>query len=220
MRALILCVPLGLAACASPNLYISARPLGAGMIQHAIALEGLGAVTPSGSALVPTAPTWQVRVGLGPRVDLMGRLANLSGLGLDVLVSLYEGPVDVAVVPGVRGAYLPFSAGRPGMVSGHLPLLVAVHLDDRWTLVATAGGGFLAALGGSASAVGTSLALAENTEASSQGFFVRAGLGVRWRVTQGLILHPEVTVLFSPATGRTAIVGGVGLVFGGMEKGG
>ncbi len=220
MRALITCVAMGLLGCASPNLYVSARPLGRGVVQHTIALEGLGAVTPAGAAVVPTAPTWQVRVGLGDRVDILGRLVNLSGLGMDVLVSLYQGPVDLAVVPGLRGTYLPFSAGRPGMLSTHLPLLMAVHLTDRWTLLATAGGGVATALGRSASAEQTSLALAENTESSSQGFFLRGGLGVRWRVTQGLLLHPEVTVLVTPASGRATIVGGIGVVFGGVEHDG
>ena len=62
--------------------------------------------------------------------------------------------------------------------------------------------------------------MAENTESSSQGFFLRGGLGVRWRVTQGLLLHPEVTVLVTPASGRATIVGGIGVVFGGVEHDG
>jgi hypothetical protein len=217
MRNLVVCLALSLGACASPNLYVSARPLGPGVIQHTIAIEGLAAATPTGAAILPTAPTWQVRVGVARRFDLMARLVNLSGLGLDGLISLHEGALDVALVPGVRGAWLPFSAGRPGVLSGHLPLLLGVHLGDRTTLMVSVGGGFLATLGDSASAEATSKVLPESAEASSQGFFVRGGLGLRWRVSQGLILHPEVTMLYTPATRRTSLSGGVGFTFGALE---
>jgi len=207
---------LALVSCASPNLYVSARPLGRGVVQHTIALEGLGAVAPSGAAVIPTAPSWQVRVGVAQRVDLMARLVNLSGLGLDALISLAQGPVDLAIVPGVRGAYLPFSAGRPGMLAAQLPLLIGVRLADRWSLLVTAGGGVVVGLGPSASAPVTARAAAESPDASTQGFFVRGGLGLRWRVSEGLVLHPELTALFTPASGRTALVGGLGFVFGGL----
>lgn len=215
MRALAL--TLCLAGCASPNLYVSPRPLGAGKVQHAIALEALGGVTPHGAAILPTAPTWQLRIGLSERVDLMARLVNLSGLGIDTLISLYQGPVDVALVPGVRGTWLPFTAGRPGLVSGHLPVLLGVRLGERVSLTGTLGAGFTATLGDSVSAVETAKALAEDDGASSRGVFARGGLGVRIRVAKGLVLHPEVTALWVPETGRVTLSGGVGFVFGALE---
>lgn len=211
-------VLVAFAGCASPNLYTSARPLGAGRVQHAIALEGVGAVTPNGAAILPAAPTYQLRVGLAERVDLLARVSNVSGLGVDGLISLARGTIDVAVVPGVRGSWLPFSAGTPGALTAHLPVLVAWNLSPRVVLLGTAGVGFTASLGPSASAGRTSEVLDESAGASSRGFFLRAGLGARFWLGPKFALHPEVTMLVTPATGRVAFVPGLGFVFGSADS--
>lgn len=65
----------------------------------------------------------------------------------------------------------------------------------------------------------TSKALVEERGATSRGVFARGGLGVRVRVTRGLVLHPEVTALYLPQTGRLSLTAGVGLVFGALEEG-
>jgi hypothetical protein len=203
-----------LAGCASPNLYTAARPLGAGRVQHALALEGTAAVTPVEAAILPSAPTYQLGVGLHERVDLMVRLVNLTGLGVDTLVSLHQGTVDVALVPGLRGAWLPFTAGRPGALTGHLPLVLGIHLGPRVQVLTSAGVGFTAALGDSVSAGATSEALPESLGASSRGFFMRAGLGLRLTLGERFTLQPEVSALFSPESGRLTLVPGLAFVFG------
>lgn len=213
MRARLVLLAL-LAGCAGPNLYVSARPLGAGRVQHALAVEGVGAVTPGGAAMLPAAPTYQLRIGLSERVDLLARVSNLSALGVDGLFSLHRGSIDVALVPGVRGSWLPFSAGTPAAVTTHLPLLVAVHLSSRVTVVGTAGAGFTASLGRSASAGRTSEVLDEAAGASSRGVFLRSGLGARFWLGPRFALHPEITLQFTPSTGRVTLIPGLGFVFG------
>jgi len=211
----LLCAAL-LAGCANPNLYATARTLPRGAVQHTLAIEGVGAITSAGSAYLPTLPTYQLRVGVARRVDVGVRLANLTSLGVDGRVALLRGTVDVAIAPGLQGAWAPFSAGSPGLVYGQVPVLVGLHPHRRVTVVLSAGAGFGWVIGESDSLANTARAEAHR-DATDAGWVMRAGIGAQLRVTPRFALHPEVTALVTPDTGRTVLFTGVGLQWGASE---
>lgn len=215
-RALIVCVACATAACASPNLYATARALRRGQIQHTVALEGVGAVYPE-AAYLPSLPTYQLRVGVAQRTDIGVRIANATSLGVDARVELVRGAVDVAVAPGLQGTYVPFSGGPPGILYGHIPIVVALHPSDHATLVLTGGVTWGATLGRAAVHSNTvSMPIAR--DATDAGVALRVGVALAARVHPRLRLFPEVTALVTPDTGRTTVTTGFGFQWGAIDE--
>lgn len=82
---------LALTGCPSMNTYTTARTIPQGTIQHMVALEGLGGSVRGVTAVVPTLPTYQLRYGLTDRIDIAGRISNLTSVGADVKFNLLRG---------------------------------------------------------------------------------------------------------------------------------
>ncbi|MBL8680094.1 MAG: hypothetical protein JNK05_13045 [Myxococcales bacterium] len=216
-RALIVCVACSaVSACASPNLYATARALRRGQVQHTVALEGVGAVYPE-AAYLPSLPTYQLRVGVAERTDIGVRIANATSLGVDARVELVRGAVDVAVVPGLQGTYVPFSGGPPGLLYGHVPIVVALHPSDRATLVLTGGVTWGVTLGRAAVHSNT-VSMPVARDATDSGVALRVGVALAARVHPRLRLFPEVTALVTPETGRTTLTTGFGFQWGALDE--
>lgn len=205
-----------LAACASPNLYATARALRPGQVQHTVALEGVAAVHPE-AAILPSLPTYQLRVGIARGADVGVRIANGTSVGVDTRVELARGAVDVAVVPGLQGTYLPFSSGPPTILYGHVPVVVAVHPSPRIDVLFSGGVTWGATLGRAVIHTDTVQApIARN--ATDAGASLRLGVGLAARVHPRLRLFPEVTALVAPETGRTTLTAGFGFQWGAIDE--
>jgi hypothetical protein len=217
-----------LLGCPNPQTYGTPRTTPAGKIQHTVALEGFHVATTttvpatpatpaqerSDSVTLPTMPTYQLRVGLGDRVDIGARVANLSSLGADVKWNFVKSEsVDVAIDPGVQAIYFGSSSGGSSasifILHGHLPLLVGFNFGESTTLVLS--GGLAASyVSGTATSNDT-----RDSATSAGGIAGRGGLGIQFRVTKKFALHPEVTAMkFFNDAAPLWVVFGLGFNFG------
>lgn len=194
-----------LAGCPSPNVYGTARTLPAGTIQHTAAVETIGVAPRTGSGLfLPTAPTYQLRLGVTDRVDLGFRLGNLSTLGFDAKINLVRGAFDLAIDPGLQGMYLAFGSSGAALMYFNLPVILGFNLSENFSIIATPGVAYALGIGYTSS----------SSEYNSDGFAGRLGLGLNIRVSRSFALQPEVTALYFPGSEGVIVSGGIGFSFG------
>jgi hypothetical protein len=183
--------------CPNPNLYGTPRTVAPGKVTHTVAVEGFGyrgkegSVTNSG--VVPTVPTYALRIGVVDRLDVGLRVANMSSLGADLKLNFLKSEsFDMAVAPGGQWFTMSVSAGNSSssvnVVYLHAPLVLGLNLSPDATLVATPGVSYAYA-SSNTSGDGTKAA------ATSDGVLGRFGIGFQYRITQGFAIHPEVTFM-------------------------
>jgi hypothetical protein len=229
-----------LSACGGgTNLYAGPRTVPPGVVSHSLALDAT--VLRQGSSTVAVAPstlpTYGLRVGLAPRVDLGFRLASIFSPGVDAKAQLLRTPfVDVAVDPGVE--VIPYAIVPSWFVDlgltarADLPLVMGVNLTDRVTAILAPGMVYQwgdttpvecidAVAAASQLEKGWCMGRGEgftpvSHHSAPAGWWQRLGLAVRVEVgaDRGVALQPEVTVLRS--TGREEaflISAGLGVSF-------
>src|SRR5579872_1640676 len=196
-----------LCGCPNPNTYTVPRTLDPGKVQVSLAPEAYGfsfkstttsttgpSQTTTVSGLVPMVPSVGVRVGVADGFELGGRLPNLDTVALDGKVRLLKGPLDLAIDPGLQLLYLTASttdsSGNStstalGVFYFHLPILLGWNVSDAVTLVLSPGAVYTVATGSST--------ITNDAEAAgtSTGIMARVGVGVDFRVSKKLAIHPD-----------------------------
>ena len=195
---------LTVTGCPNPNTYGTPRTLAPGKVQMVASLEGVGissssyATTQNGATVQnggasfysPTAPSVGVRVGVSDDVDLGFRLSELSSLEADVKYNFLKSKTfDMAINPGVQGAYLSVDQTSLGLIYLNLPLLLGINFSHSTTLVLTPGFTYLVATGSVNNSNGTS------SFATGSAPLARMGVGFNFRISSQFGLQPEVTVL-------------------------
>lgn len=187
-----------LTGCPNPNTYGTPRTIAAGKVQVVASLEGVGLsdtqTTGTGNQTytfyAPTLPSVGVRVGVADSVDLGFRFSNLTSLGVDGKFNFLRTPAfDMAVDPGVQGAYLSANGDNFGLFYFNLPLLLGINFSRALTLVLTPGFTYLVATA-DVNASGTSAAVV-----SASAPLARLGVGLNIRIGPRFALQPEVTAL-------------------------
>lgn len=211
---------MGLASCASPNIYGTARTVPKGTISHTIAAEGIGAVvqredattgeTSGASGFLPAFPAYQARFGINDEMDLGARFASLGTLGIDFKYNFLRSPaLDLALDPGIQSFFVKGGDSAFGLAYFYLPLLVDINLSKHVSLVFTPGAMVASAFG----------AVDMDSKFAATGVMLRAGAGVNFRISERFALQPEVTVI-KPSEGEslTSILysAGIGFNFGAL----
>jgi len=190
-----------LCGCPNPNTYQTPRTVAPGKIQHSVSLEGYGATVETvrtkdtrettrqtETVFLPTLPSYQLRVGLGDRVDVGGHLHNLSSLGLDVKVNPLRGVFDLAVDPGVQYFYAGSDEASVHVFYMHAPLMLGLNPTDWFSIVLTPGVTY-------ALVAGRSDVNGVNKAAAVDGLLLRGSLGLQFRASNSFAIHPEVTLM-------------------------
>jgi hypothetical protein len=193
-----------LTGCPNPNTYGTPRTVPAGKVQMVASLEGVGVSTSSQSSTVngatttvagesfyaPTAPSVGVRIGLTDSLDLGLRLSELSSLQADAKFNFLKSNVfDMAVAPGLQGAYVSAGGTSLGLVYINLPLILGINFSHAATLVLTPGFTYAVATASVADGSGT------GAFANGSAPLIRMGVGFNIRIGNQFALQPEVTAL-------------------------
>jgi hypothetical protein len=214
--------------CPDPNIYATPRTTPVGKVSHLLALQAaryrfdntkqVGGATDD--ATTPLPPTYQLRIGVVERVDIGVRVGHASSVGVDVKWNFVKTDAfDMAVAPGIQAWYYDSCSadgGSHGQVYGNLPLLFGINASDWVSIVPTAGISY-----GCTSRV-TLFGTSASDAARISGPMIRAGLGVDFRISPKVGLHPELTYLkYIGADSKPAIswmVVGLGLNFGALPQ--
>jgi hypothetical protein len=186
--------------CPNPNTYGTPRTTPVGKIQHSIAAEAWGySVTDaetdeSAGGVLPTVPTYTLRVGVADTVDIGARISNLSSIGADVKWNFIKSEsFDMAIDPSFQFFHIgtTSTAGDTSLSILYLnaPLMFGINLSDSISIVPTLGATY-----GWASA---SVDSTDDSDSASgtTGVMLRPGLGFDFRISPRFAIHPEVTVL-------------------------
>ena len=192
-----------LCGCPNPNTYTVPRTLDPGKVQMMIAPEAYGfsfksttpasngtaAQTTTVSGLLPTVPSFGIRVGVADGFEIGARVPNLDTVAADFKVRMLKGSWDLAIDPGLQLIYLTETNDSLGVFYLHLPLLVGWNVSDSVTLVASPGVVYTLAT--------ASVNVSNNAEAAgtSTGLMARLGVGVDFRLNKTFAIHPEVTFM-------------------------
>jgi|JI10StandDraft_1071094.scaffolds.fasta_scaffold479386_2 hypothetical protein len=196
--------------CPSPSIYGTARTLPRGTVQHTLAAEVIGAVG-NGTAVFPTLPTYQLRLGLADNVDLGFRLGNIVSPGVDVKINFVRGAFDLAIDPGIQGMYLATSDEGAGFVYLNLPLILGFNLSRSFSILATPGVAYAAGFGTTSSSSGGSTSA---TTYNGTGFMPRFGVGLNIRVNNSFAIQPEWTGYYFVDSSAVLFTFGIGFTFG------
>lgn len=198
----LLGLPVLACGCLNPNTYSTPRTTPVRRVQHSLAAEVVSfrAVTPEEGAEPRTnvgntvvAPSYAFRVGLTERLDVGGRIANASALGLDVKWNFLRSDLlDVAMAPGMQSFYVWGGAGTDvySHVYTNLPLLVGINAAPEFTIAPSAGLGY-----GFNSSDNPSYNNAEERTSSTTALMLQAGLGLDFRISPTFAVHPEMSLL-------------------------
>ncbi len=209
-----------LTGCPNPNTYGTPRTTPKGKISHTLAAEGYGFSYDdpdndiSGSATVPTLPTYQLRYGIVDEVDFGARVANMTSLGADVKWNFVRSPVvDLAVDPGVQYYNITINDSSTHVLYLHGPVLVGVNIAEPVSVVLSPGVTY--------GVVSTTLETTEDDDvaSTSDGVMARLGVGFDFRVSRSFALHPEITFMKSfRDDGLLLYTFGLGLNFGSLPS--
>jgi hypothetical protein len=199
-----------LCGCPNPNTYQTPRTLDPGAIQVNIAAEGIGANYSGGSVWAPMLPSVGVRVGVADGLDLGFREQNFDSLGADAKIRLVKGSFDLALDPGLQIFYANIDNEGLGVFYFHLPVLLGFNVSKNVSIVASPGVVY-DLLTANVNSSGTS---GVTGSATASGFLGRFGLGVDFRVSKKLAIHPEVTVMENFGDSGTIVVFGIGFNIG------
>jgi hypothetical protein len=213
--------------CPNPNTYTTPRTVGSGRITHSIAAEAWGFSVPGTNGnggtttltgMLPTFPTYTLRIGIGEFAEIGARLANASSLGADFKLNFVRTPfLDVAIDPAgqifqmsetVNGESTSVSVGYL-----HAPLLVGLNLSRNLSLVLAPGFTYGFASAGITSTSG------QDQASGTTGAIGRLGFGLDVRMSPGFALHPEITFLRTFESNATTLyILGIGFNFGAMPN--
>ncbi len=198
--------------CPSPSIYGTARTLPRGTVQHTLAAEIIGVSGGGDTLVIPTAPTYQLRIGVADSVDLGFRLGNLTMPGADVKINFVRGAFDLAIDPGLQGMFIATSDEGVGFLYFNLPLILGFNLSRMFSLIATPGVAYAVGFGSvSSSSSGSSTSA---TAYNGSGFIPRLGLGANIRATSNFAIQPEFTGYYNVDNSALVFTFGVGFVFG------
>lgn len=213
--------------CPNPQTYGTPRTTPAGKIQHSVAAEAWGysahdaQTNTDAGGVLPTVPTYTLRVGVADTVDIGARISNLSSIGADVKWNFVKSEVfDMAVDPGFQFFHLSTSAGGTSssfsVIYLNAPLMFGINVSDSVSIVPTAGITY-----GWASASVSSDDAADSASGTT-GIMLRPGLGFNFRISERFALHPEVTFLKtlkgSDDDSALLYIFGLGFNFGNLPK--
>jgi hypothetical protein len=204
--AVLSCAVL-LCGCPNPNNYGTPRTVEPGTASHTISIETVGVAGARGKDFSPTGPSYSVRIGLAPRVDLGIRAANFTSGATDLKWNFYRSKwFDVALAPG--GQWLFDRANDVHYIYAHLPVILGINIGYDATIVLIPGFGLQTASRpiqpapcGDTSLPNTPrpptcLAGTEMTRLlGGTTPFVRMGIGFNWRLFQNFAVQPELTIM-------------------------
>lgn len=214
---------LGLSGCPNPLGYTTPRTVAPGEVVQIPSLEVYDLRVGDSSLLAPSAPSYQVRLGVVERVDAGLRLSNFSGLGLDLKYNFFQSDtLDLALDPSVHrlGVVALLFWGDPELrddppadaFSFDVPLLAGFNLNPELSLVLR--GGFLLVTEASDSE--------ESYDWLPEGTpwrVLHGGAGVDVRLTPSFAVHPAFSVLVDATNGEIrGFVGGIGLALGRLPR--
>jgi hypothetical protein len=202
------CAALLLCGCPNPNTYQTPRTLDPGKVQVNIAAEGIGANYAGGSVWAPMLPTVGLRVGVLDGFDLGFREQNFDSLGMDAKIRLLKSTFDLALDPGLQGFYLNVNGVGAGVFYFDLPVLLGINFSRSVSLVLSPGVVYDLLTANVSSSSGVS------GSATATGWLGRLGVGIDFRVSKKLAIHPEVTLLDNFGDGATIWVFGIGFNVG------
>jgi hypothetical protein len=197
-----------LCGCPNPNTYQTPRTLDPGAIQVNIAAEGIGASYGGGSVWAPMLPSVGVRVGVADGLDLGFREQNFDSLGADAKIRLVKGSFDLALDPGLQVFYANIDSEGLGVFYFHLPVLLGFNVSRNVSIVLSPGVVYDLLTANVSNGGGVT------GSATASGFLGRLGVGVDFRTSKKLAIHPEVTVMDNFADGGVIVVFGIGFNFG------
>jgi len=220
-----------LCGCPNPNLYGTPRTVEPGAASHTVSIETVGVLGARGKDYSPTVPSYTVRIGLAPRLDLGIRAANFTSGAADLKWNFYRSKwLDVAVAPG--GQYFFDRANDVHYVHTHLPVMFGINIGYDATIVLVPGFGVQLA----SREVGIAsrppadcnpdapkppcLAGGEMTRllGGTTPFF-RMGVGFNWRMFDNFAVQPELTIMRQfPAYDGWMINAGLGVSFMNLPK--
>jgi hypothetical protein len=207
--ALVAAVTTG---CPSPSIYGTARTIPRGTVQHTLAAEVIGAGVSGHTLVFPTAPTYQLRIGVADNVDLGLRLGNLTMPGVDAKINLLRGAFDLAIDPGIQGMFIATSDEGVGFMYINLPVVLGFNLSRNFSLIATPGAAYAVAFGSSSrSSSGSSTSA---TTYNGSGFIPRLGLGANIRISNTFAIQPEFTGYYNIDNSAVIFTAGLGFIFG------
>lgn len=197
--------------CPSPSIYGTARTIPRGTIQHTLAAEVIGAGVSGSTVVFPTAPTYQLRIGVADNVDLGLRLGNLTMPGMDAKINLLRGAFDLAIDPGIQGMFIATSDDGVGFMYLNLPAVLGFNLSRNFSLIATPGFAYAVAFGSSRTSSSSSTSA---TTYNGSGFIPRLGLGANIRVSTTFAIQPEFTGYYNVDNSAVIFTFGLGFLFG------
>jgi hypothetical protein len=189
--------------CLNPNTYGTPRTTPVGKVQSSLAAEAVSyrAVTPeqqggpprTTAGNSPVAPSYAFRVGVSDRLDIGGRVANSSALGVDLKWNFFRSEVlDLAVAPGAQ-SFLVWGGAGAGFYSHvytNLPLMCGINASPEFTVAPSIGVGY-----GFNSSDDPSYNNPEERTASTEALMVQAGLGLDFRISPRFAIHPAMSLL-------------------------
>jgi len=220
---------LGVGACVNPNTYGVPRTVEKNKLEFIVAPEvsGFGGELDGSSdfaRVVPALPTVGVRYGLSERWDIGGRFSNVTGTSGDIKWNAIRTPaVDLALDPGVQ-LYRVVGVGSSDVEDPsdeaitvfivHLPLMFGFNLGKSVSIVPTFGVSYAVAPEPPPGASDIELSQIVH------GAFGRAGLGMDFRLSSAVALHPEVSLLrgIGEMDGFLVYMAGLGFVFGHLPE--
>lgn len=216
--------------CPNPNTYGTPRTVEPGTASHTISIETVGVAGARGKDYSPTGPSYTVRIGLAPRLDLGVRAANFTSGALDLKWNFYRSKwFDVAIAPG--GQYFFDRANSVHYVHAHLPVMFGINIGYDATILLIPGFGMQVASRPIAPAPCPVPAVAPNLPpnclAGSEMTrllggttpFVRMGVGFNWRMFANFAVQPELTIMRQlPDYDAWMVNAGLGVSFMNLPK--
>jgi len=212
-----------LPGCPNPLGYTTPRTVEPGKVVQIASLEAYDLRVGQSSLLVPSAPSYQVRLGVVERVDVGLRLSNFSGLGVDLKLAFYQSEgLDLALDPAMQrlGVVALLFWGDPELrddppadaFSFDLPLLAGINLQPELSVVLR--GGFLFV-----TEAGDAEERYDWLPRDTPWRLVHAGAGVDFRLSPRFAVHPAFSVLVDVGNAEVrGIVGGLGFAFGRLPR--
>lgn len=217
---------LGLSACASPNLYTTARTLPPGAFSTTVVPVEFVArpARRLKSDRVPVPLAVHARMGVAK--DLEASLSLTGGatsLGARLKYNFFRSPgLDLAIAPGYQVSYNEeYGGNRDSFFAQQvgLPAIVGINLNPDVSLLLTPGAVYSRVRGAMYDGV-TGLFPGEEPELPThrfvRGLYARGGIGLHVRARQWMAIQPELTVLLPVSASddlRAQYHAGVGLNF-------
>jgi hypothetical protein len=155
-------------------------------------------------------------VGVVDRLDVGGRIGNLTEVGADFKFNFLRGQFDMAIAGGAEAflewRYRADAVRRTGSRAYlHLPLILSLNLSKKVSIVGTPGIAYV---------IGRKVSddFLRTQPFDGGTVAARFGLGVNYRYGKRSAIHPEITILQDTAGSAGIVLFGVGFNFGSMPS--